>query len=221
MSLGLDALNKLQRMRAETAAMRSATVLPPAALPRPQTNRLLVAAAIFSLGLATAALFRSRDRVPEPRVAGEPAAQAFAPAPVSAAPRPAPQLPPATPAALLAAPVPTISYNPLAPVTFSAAPAAVLPKARVQLVPTRAPVPRTRVPTQSPLIASFIAKGIVGGVDDGASGGRPVVMFNDSLYHLNDMVNSALGVRLIEIRTNRLTFQDAHGVLYVRNLFPL
>lgn len=200
MSLGLDALNKLQRMRAETAAVRTPVVLPSAALARPQTNRLLVAVAIVSLGLATAALFRSRERAPEVRIVREPAAAAFAP---------------------LTAPVRALSFTQPPPVIFSTTPAAAAPQAKARTAPTPAPAARTRAPAPSPLIASFIAKAVVGGVDDGASGGRPVVMLNDSLYHLNDMVNSALGVRLIGIKTSRLTFQDTHGLLYVRNLFPL
>ncbi|MGH7994744.1 MAG: hypothetical protein ACREFX_00155, partial [Opitutaceae bacterium] len=70
--MGLDALNRLQRIRAEGAAVRAATVLPSAAhAPRPQINRLLLAGLIFSLGVASAALYCSHGRAPAVQIVAE------------------------------------------------------------------------------------------------------------------------------------------------------
>jgi hypothetical protein len=43
-----------------------------------------------------------------------------------------------------------------------------------------------------------------------------MVLFNDAVYRLNEQVNIALGLRLVGIEANRLTFQDSRGVLYTK-----
>lgn len=39
---------------------------------------------------------------------------------------------------------------------------------------------------------------------------------NDRVYRLNDIVERTLGVRLIKVETNSLTFSDANSVTYVK-----
>lgn len=215
MSLGLDALNKLQRMQSEGAAAPTTAVARPAHHHRPKTHQLLVAAVIFSLGLATAALFRGRGRAPA-------AQEAPAPAPVAAtlaAPKPdeaavaaldaRPAVPDAAPLrALPAAPAPA----PVQRIIITSTPAA--------LTLAHAPAAAS-APKPNPLITSFVARGVIGGVDAGGPDHKALVLFNDSIYHLNDIVDYALGIRLVAVQPNRITFEDSRGVLYVRDLFPM
>jgi hypothetical protein len=41
---------------------------------------------------------------------------------------------------------------------------------------------------------------------------------NDRVYRLNDFVDRALGVRLTKVTRESLTFTDANGVTYVKDL---
>ncbi|HZZ58079.1 MAG TPA: hypothetical protein VFE31_09630 [Opitutaceae bacterium] len=209
MSLGLDALNKLQRMQSEGAAAPTTAVARPAHHHRPKTHQLLVAAVIFSLGLATAALFRGRGRAPA-------AQEAPAPAPVAATlAAPKPDEPP----------VATVDARPAVP---DAAPLRALPAApapapvqRIIITSTPAALTLAPAPKPNPLITSFVARGVIGGVDAGGPDHKALVLFNDSIYHLNDIVDYALGIRLVAVQPNRITFEDSRGVLYVRDLFPM
>lgn len=170
MSLGLDALNKLQRERAESAGGGTAILMHPAAPGAAGTNRLLAVGLILSLAVASFALLRSRS----------------APVILARAGDVAPQ------AAGAAAP---------AAVTFS--------------VPNLAPT----VPGQNALVTAYLAAGRVGGVDLRAGTGLgAVVMFNDALCHVNDVVNPVLGIRLVQIEPQRLTFADSGGVLYRKDI---
>ena len=40
---------------------------------------------------------------------------------------------------------------------------------------------------------------------------------NDRVYRVNDVVDRTLGVRLIHVATDGLTFSDAKGVSYTKN----
>lgn len=214
MSLGLDALNKLQRMQSEGAAAPTTAVARPAHHHRPKAHQLLVAAVIFSLGLATAALFRGRGRAPAAQEAPVAAAAATLAAPRPEEPAVAtvdarPAVPDAAPLrALPAAPAPTPDRR----IIITSTPAAL----------TLAPAPAAAsAPKPNPLITSFVARGVIGGVDAGGPDHKALVLFNDSIYHLNDIVDYALGIRLVAVQPNRITFEDSRGVLYVRDLFPM
>jgi hypothetical protein len=43
------------------------------------------------------------------------------------------------------------------------------------------------------------------------------VLMNDKVYRANDIVNRALGLRLVKITADSLTFADASGATYVKN----
>ena len=47
-----------------------------------------------------------------------------------------------------------------------------------------------------------------------ASEGR--VLMNDRMYRVNDIVERTLGVRLVKVAVDSLTFSDANGVTYVK-----
>lgn len=205
MSLGLDALNRLQQMRAETAAVRAGAPLPSSARTKPPANRLLVGGLIFALGVTSAALYFRQDHNPAARPLAstergvdQPAASATSQPPASVSTAAAPLAnPPATPAQAQA---PMFSIG------------------------TNAATTVTRVPAPSPnsLITSYLASGTVGGVDDEpGTGRRPFILFNDTIYHVDDVINPVLGIRLVGITPKNLTFQDTRGVLYVKTVFPM
>jgi len=41
---------------------------------------------------------------------------------------------------------------------------------------------------------------------------------NDRVYRVNDVVDRGLGLRLIEVQSGRLDFEDARGVRYTKTL---
>ena len=43
-------------------------------------------------------------------------------------------------------------------------------------------------------------------------------MINDKVYRINDVVDRALGLKLSDVRSDRLTFTDERGGTYVRRL---
>ncbi|HEY3755947.1 MAG TPA: hypothetical protein VGL42_07340 [Opitutaceae bacterium] len=201
MSLGLDALNKLQRMRAEDAASRTAPVFRTSERPKSSVNGWLAAGIVISLGLAVVALFRTHGSAPVVV-----ASAIGVPAPLRSAP----------PSLALPAAAPTATPVPVQP-TYAAAPTPA-PLASVAPAPRAAPAPSAHKIYHNPLIEAFIANGRLGGVDDGSSGQRAVVLFNERIFHVGDTVNIAYGLRLVDIQSNRITFQDARGVTYERAL---
>ncbi len=50
----------------------------------------------------------------------------------------------------------------------------------------------------------------------GATPADSKVQINDKVYRINDVVDRALGLKLTEIRSDRLTFTDERGASYVR-----
>lgn len=183
MSVGLDALNKLQRERAEQAAVAAPGHFQPFADSKPQTNRVLAIGFVLSLGIAIFALYRSRGNG---SAHSSPASPASAESAVLAA-----SAGPLTPAATT-----TLTFDNGVQDGRSAA--------------AKAAAQRTNA-----LVTDFVTSGKIGGVEMGTGpNATPEVMFNDSLYHQNDVVNPILGVRLIRVLPHFLVFQDAQGVLY-------
>ena len=43
------------------------------------------------------------------------------------------------------------------------------------------------------------------------------VLMNDKVYRLNDLVDRKLGLRLVKIEADSLTFADATGATYVKS----
>lgn len=63
-----------------------------------------------------------------------------------------------------------------------------------------------------PRIASFVDGIRVTGIR--SSGNESKVLMNDRVYRVNDIVERTLGVKLIEVAPEALTFSDANGVIY-------
>jgi hypothetical protein len=50
-----------------------------------------------------------------------------------------------------------------------------------------------------------------------SSGTDSKVLMNDRVYRVNDYVDRILGVKLVSVSRDTLTFTDANGVTYVKN----
>jgi hypothetical protein len=49
-----------------------------------------------------------------------------------------------------------------------------------------------------------------------SSGDDSRVLMNDRVYRVNDIVDRALGIRLVKVAVDSLTFSDAAGLTYVK-----
>jgi hypothetical protein len=158
------------------------------------------------------------------------------PAPVTVAapvPQPAPAQPASTPvvAAEPASPAPVV-FVPLAPKPDPAVEKIPEPPAAVVTPPevvAPAPVSRPPDPVQPTLSAPAPAAGVpdnriyeyldrlhVLGVR--SSGADSRVLMNDRVYRINDLVDRGLSLRLVEVQSGVLIFEDARGVRYTKNL---
>jgi hypothetical protein len=149
---------------------------------------------------------------------------------VNRAPAPAPvavNLPPITVpkagTAVAASPAPSPSPVVIAPVVIPTPPPVVE-------VPTAPPpivemdhVAATTSPGPEPVeegsledrIAAFVDKARVMGIRNSETGSK--VLMNDKVYRLNDVVDRKLGLRLVKITPDSLTFVDANNATYVKN----
>jgi hypothetical protein len=173
---------------------------------------LLIAGAAVVIVISVVATVYFINRTPAPKIATVPAtspsvATATAPAPTAAA-----------------APSPVI----IAPVIIKApAPVVELPSAPPPVVeePAPAPAATTAAPTPAPepvvegsladRIANFVDKVRVTGIRTSENGSK--VLMNDRVYRLNDVVDRKLGLKLVKIAADSLTFADANGATYVKN----
>ena len=121
---------------------------------------------------------------------------------------------------LAAAPAPNAPTPPVveaAPVTAAPTPAATAPA--TPAATETAPVAVTEPAASGSLadrIADYVDKLRVTGIRTSETGGSKVLM-NDKVYRANDVVNRALGLKLIKISADSLTFADATGATYVKN----
>jgi hypothetical protein len=95
--------------------------------------------------------------------------------------------------------------------TPSTTPAPVLAAPAPAVVETPAPPPK---PNER--IAAFVEGIRVTGVR--SSGSESRVLMNERVFRVNDVVDRTLGVRLIQVGADSLTFADANGVTYVKTL---
>lgn len=65
-------------------------------------------------------------------------------------------------------------------------------------------------------IAAYIESMRIKGVR--ASGADSRVFINDRIYRVNEIVDRALSIRLLQVNSGSLTFSDANGVTYVKHL---
>jgi hypothetical protein len=130
--------------------------------------------------------------------------------PKSAASLPANPVVANTPATKPTAPTrtPATSLPQPAAISPSAPPPAAVAAAPTD-TPPAAPAERAKPDER---IHAFVDACKISGVN--ASAGR--VLMNDRVFRLNDIVDRTLGVRLIKVEVDNLTFSDANGVTYVR-----
>jgi len=131
-----------------------------------------------------------------------------APPPAIEAPKPADT---PAPSPVTAAPV-TAATDAPSPVT--AAPAGTV--SPVAAAPIASTIP---APAELPLdvrIAKFVENVKVTGILRSGTGSK--VLMNDKVYRLGDVVDRALSLRLIKIEADSLTFVDANGTPYIKNL---
>lgn len=225
MSLINNALKKAQRQRAEEAT--------PAPVPgnsgrRPrrhgraipaQTLLLIVAGAALLIVLsivATIYLMGNRPPPAAPVVATAkptpptPAAPAAQPAPVQSAPDPVVSMPVISAPASVVAPAPEPIPEPT-PVV--AAPPA--PPVKIATQPPAPPPAETLPPKPSEKVYVFIDQLQVMGIRSSGAGSK--VLMNDRVYRVNDIVNRELGLRLVGVTPESLTFVDASGASYTKN----
>jgi hypothetical protein len=96
-------------------------------------------------------------------------------------------------------------------------PAATAKSAAVTPVPAATnPTPPSAGPAgPDERVAAFVEAVRVMGIR--SSGAESRVLMNERVYRVNDIVERTLGVRLIKVAADALTFSDANGVTYVKN----
>jgi cytoskeletal protein RodZ len=152
---------------------------------------------------------------PTPVVAQAPVVQTPVTKPAEAVPQPKVETPAPTvtkPVVVASAPV---KIEPAKPqIVETPAPAVVTPAATVPIITT----PSTEASRPGRLEAravTFIEAIRVSGIR--ASGSDRKVLMNDRVYRLGDLVEPEMGLTLVGIATNALTFQDEKGAKYTRN----
>lgn len=195
MSLINEALKKAQRQRTDdTADPMAAVGAGDSARRNPGSGKKTVfligggAVALVVLSVILTISLVSRPPA-EPAPAAPPEIKLPAPAPVAEVP--------------VMTPVPTPSPNPPAPVAEIAPPPAPAVAA--------APVVTARPDAQ---VQAFVDGVKITGVK--AAGDESRVLMNDKVYRVNEMVERTLGVRLLKVEADNLTFSDANGVTYLK-----
>jgi hypothetical protein len=242
MSLINDALKKAQKQRTgETDSTPAASGDPgPRTVRRGKPAGPSSALVLGGIGLAAvvvvgAAVFFTRRPAAEsapatpatmtpvpatqPAASQAPVAQASAPKPAEVAPQPVVQAPVIAPpvqkpvvavAPPKAEPAQPKTEPPAAPVvttTVVSAPVITIPASD----PARATAPGKLEPRAITFIESIRVAGIR------ASGSDRKVLMNDRVYRLGDLVEPEMGLTLVGIAFNALTFQDEKGAKYTRN----
>ncbi len=226
MSLINEALKKAQHQR--TGGGMDAPPMPgggsggsrgPSGMPT-GTLVLLIAGAAVVVVISVVATVYFVNRPSAPKVAA---------APVVTAPVSAPVAPPTAPVAsapspviiapvIIKAPVPVVEK----PVTPPPAVEQPAPATAAVTTPPAAPVP-VPAPAAEPAaegsladrIATYVDKVRVTGIRTSETGSK--VLMNDKVYRLNDLVDRKLGLRLVKIEADSLTFADATGATYVKS----
>lgn len=196
---------------------------------------LMIAGAfvVVVISVVATVIFVNRSSAPKAVVASTPVQPVPSPAVTTSAPTevkapvvPAPEtssvaIAPVTikiplPAAPVA-PAPTPTVVQAAPVAAAPTPAATTPATPATTEPT--PAAATEPAATGSLadrIADYVDKLRVTGIRTSETGGSKVLM-NEKVYRANDVVNRALGLKLIKITSDSLTFADATGATYVKN----
>lgn len=223
MSLINDALKKVQRLHGHEHPATLPTahgapaghVSPPIHIPRrgsPPTAQLFIligagAAVLIVLSvIITVVLINRKPETVRPSAAVAPAPKLAvdlnAPSPVIVAP-------------VISLPTPTSeSVSPAAPA--SAAPLSTVHTPESSATPPLPAIPVIAVePPPDPRIITFVDAIRVTGIRSTGDGSK--VLMNDRVYRVNDVVDRLLGVKLIKVDDEMLTFSDANGVIYTKN----
>lgn len=111
-----------------------------------------------------------------------------------------------------------------APVTAASAPVTSAPSQSATTASAAAKLPResATAPSATPAvvgpdlkISGFVDAIRVTGIR--SSGEDSKVLMNDRVYRVNDIVDRSLGLKLIKVAPDSLTFADPSGVIYVKN----
>ena len=121
---------------------------------------------------------------------------------------------PAAPAPTPVAIAPIIIHTPPPVVEMPAAPPSAIETDPAHLTAAPGPEP-VEEGSREDRIAAFVEKVRVTGIRTSESGSK--VLMNDKVYRLNDVVDRKLGLRLVKIASDTLTFADANGATYVKN----
>ena len=185
---------------------------------------LLVAGAAVVVVISVVATVYFVNRGPAPKVAvASPVVTPAAQAPTTTAPAPATApatLPAASPITSAPSPImiaPVIVNAPPPPVELPPAPppqVAEEPAAATAAAATPAPEPMVEG-SLADRINTYVDKVRVTGIRTSESGSK--VLMNDHVYRINDIVDRKLGLRLVKIASDSLTFADASGATYVKN----
>jgi hypothetical protein len=92
--------------------------------------------------------------------------------------------------------------------------AAALPAPTSTAVPAAVVPPPADPKAPDERIAAFVDSIRVTGIR--SSGAESRVLMNERVYRVNDVIDRALGVKLIKATADTLTFSDARGVTYVK-----
>jgi hypothetical protein len=238
MSLINEALKKAQRQRTESHAGAEPTVpggdgarIAKRAQPRSARTLLLISAGALALVvtsvIVTILFVNGSDGAAPPPAVG-PASPSTSPAPavpIEPAAAPAPPLivaaEPVPPAPITAAPAaPAVPLAAAAEIT-AAVPPDPVPNAAIAAQPAEDPSPAKASPATPPTqqrderVYAFIETIRVTGIR--SSGDDSRVLMNNRVYRVNDIVERNLGIRLIQVEVDSLTFADAHGQTYTKH----
>ena len=232
MSLINEALKKAQHQRtgpSDAPPMPGGSMGPRGGSGMPKGMLVMIGAgACVVIVISVVATVMFINRTPAPKIA---ASTPAVPVAVAAEPKAAAPL---TPSPVVIAPVTIKIPLPVAPpVETPPAPHAVAdntpapaPAAASTAPVAAAPVPTAETPAtvaKEPVaegsladrINDYVDKLRVTGIRTSESGSK--VLMNDKVYRANDIVNRALGLRLVKIAADSLTFADASGATYVKN----
>jgi hypothetical protein len=234
MSLINEALKKAQRLRNEDTADPSAQPSPAGVriakrgkAHSANTMVLIASGAVVLVVLSVVITVylgnRTSDAVPRvatPSTASQspktsaatPEASPAVTAPVAVTPL-APTAPAETtpsPATATTTPTPTDAATSPGTPPPETAPAAATPPAVIESTPASPPAP-----VRDERVAAFVEAVRVTGIR--SSGSESRVLMNDRVYRVNDVVDRTLGVRLVKVATDSLTFADPKGMEYIKN----
>jgi len=217
MSLINDALKKAARQRAEeqaavTAPMPGGSRASRQRAPMRKQTMVLIAGAIVALvvvsSVLTGILMTGRSdtkTLADPKAAPQPAAPQAVALPAA---QPAPLITLAVPRASL--PEPTA-----APVAVSRPAPAPSPLTSVPEPAAVATAPPATPLTHDELIQGIVDRFHVSGVR--ASGSDSKALLDGHVYKMNDLVERTVGLRLIKVEEDQLTFVDAAGERFIKS----